>query len=735
MRGKKRWKAAAGFLLAAGLLAGCGREALPGKEEETDLQRGRYVQRETTLSEEWKSLTVKQVFSWEDKVRVLTAEQSGEVSRLKEWELQGEDFVDVTERWLADLELPCGIWAHMQLARGGDSAYVWAQLISGDGQGYQGRLWKGGEEAVEITPKEWATPDETWGGYPYIQGIAALEDGTLGALSMTDFSLINGEDGEILQSVPMAAGYGETFLGSGDAFYRLTQTDAGAVSGIEKWPGGKKEDAVQIPLPSASMTSFSLSAQEDGTLTAAGEEGIFRYNIVSEQWEKLLAGTETDFALTTRWCMGLAALSDGRIYALFGGEDGTARLLLYEYDPEAVSEVTQELTLYSVWENPLLTQAAVLYHREHPETLIHVECVYSRSDRYSQEAPDYNQVYQNLNTLLMGDEAPDILVMDHLDVESYAEKGLLADINDILEPLESSGQVLANITGAYVREDGSRFVTPLLFGFPMAVGRDIQASDMQSLESLAAFLDGRQESYLGPMTAGELVELFYPYFCDRIVKDGALDKEALKKSLEEIKAVADNGGVLESRPQDERQPNLWDLTSQTKLAIETVDGFWDCMTPLAMNEYIQGVFTCFENCFIPYLVTGVNARSEHLDTAKDFLGFALSQQAQDTEFYSGFPISSAALSSMAAADRADLAMETAIATEDGGMEIFQILPFSQETAQELVEICRNLERPAGEDAKIKEELTEALAGYLDGRSTLEQAVDAMEGGLKMYLAE
>lgn len=66
---------------------------------------------------------------------------------------------------------------------------------------------------------------------------------------------------------------------------------------------------------------------------------------------------------------------------------------------------------------------------------------------------------------------------------------------------------------------------------------------------------------------------------------------------------------------------------------------------------------------------------------------------------------------------------------------FTIKDFPPETAQKLVEICKGLNRPAGEDDKIREVLIEALEGYFNGGQSRESTLQKVEDGLKMYLAE
>lgn len=734
--GKKRWLSAAlSVLILFSSLGGCGQQ----KESESSQEQtnGKYVETEEELPEQWKEdWTIKQLFSSEGSLNLLLAAEEGEVTTLRQWQQQGEEFEDVSQEWLTNLELPVQSWADMKFMEGKDgSQYLFVRVVNEEGL-YQSRLWRGkGSEAEEITPSKWNEPDEVYGSYEYILDIGALDNGTLVAVSSTSLDILSGEDGSVLESEPVTGNYGETVLSDGKNIYLTTVSGAGVLDGLEKRLEGKPDDAEQIALPVRGMSGVALCVMEDGTLVAASAEGIFRYNQISESWEKLLQGSETDFALTTCWCIGLAALEDGRLYGLFRQQDGTDRLVRYEYDPDAVTEVTQELKLYTVWENSLLQQAAVAYHREHPEVLITVDYVYSITDRYSGKAPDYDQVYQSLNTMLMGGEALDILVMDHLNIESYAEKGLLVDIDEIVQPMEESGELLANITGAYVGEDGSRYVVPLQFGLTMALGRDIQGKDMESLEALAEFLSGKEESYLGPLTVSELVDLFYPYFCGEIVKGSELDRDTLGKKLECLKTIADNSGIIAARgnSDDDRQYNYRDLASRAKLALKDCNGFYDCMFPMAIAEYIHGDFAAYENCFLPMLQTGINVRSKYRDTALDFLKFALSQPVQDTS--SGFPINLPSLKKLAESDRSDVAAVTTIQTADGGEEMFEVMPYSDEVAKRLAIFCQELERPAREDAKIREELIAALPGYLDGSRSLEQTLDSLEGGLRMYLAE
>ncbi len=82
------------------------------------------------------------------------------------------------------------------------------------------------------------------------------------------------------------------------------------------------------------------------------------------------------------------------------------------------------------------------------------------------------------------------MVMDHLKLDTYASKGLLLDLQEVLQPMEEDGTLLSNITTAYKEADGTRYAVPLQFGLLLAVGRDVQPEEMSSMDAIAKAVSG-----------------------------------------------------------------------------------------------------------------------------------------------------------------------------------------------------------------------------------------------------
>lgn len=171
------------------------------------------------------------------------------------------------------------------------------------------------------------------------------------------------------------------------------------------------------------------------------------------------------------------------------------------------------------------------------------------------------------------------MVMDHLKLDTYASKGLLFNLQEILQPMEEDGTLLSNITTAYEEADGRRYAVPLQFGLLLAVGRDVQPKEMSSMDAIAKAVSGKTESYMGDRTCGELVEEFYPLIVDDILQNRQVNRDTLRPWLEDLKKIADNCGILPSRKEG-RAANIWDLGSDVKLVLQETDGFNQAMTPM-----------------------------------------------------------------------------------------------------------------------------------------------------------
>ena len=732
----KKLAAVMAAVLLGSVLTGCQKGPETGQSE-TPSEKGRYVEKEMELPDGVEVAEIAQIYRQDGRLHLLVKKDNSGTASFHEWELSDGSFQEVTQEWLKQISFPYKEYGSDKLLRGKDGAgYLFAAYEESEELGYMGHLWKSadGSAVEEITPESWTVPDEQYGYYNYPQDIILLDNGMLVGNMYWKQEFYQAADGSFVKEVTPESSYLEKIYSTGDKYYLLLMDGMGKMTGIDVWSPDQNapEQTFEYSMQS-SLSSAFLDILPDGTMVLCNGDG-FLQSKTGAAWETVIEGVDTSMSMVNIWCKGMAALEDGRFYALFGGEDGEGALMEYVYDPEAVIPETQILNVYSVVDSFLLQQAAAAFHKAHPEVVVKMETALTREDMYGSNI-DYQQIFQSLNTRLMSGNGPDVLVMDHLNMDSFMDKGLLVDIDSIVKPLEEDGTLLSNVTGAYVREDGSRYVVPLQFGLMLAVGRQVDVEQMGDIPSLAAALSQTQESLMGPQTPYELAEKFLPYFLGDIIDGKTLNKDALRTNLEYLKAIGDNCGIIASRGEEERAWNIWEIASKAKLAFDRSDGFNQAMTPISVANYVKGSYVPFANAFYPVLQVGIYTKAKQSDLAGEFIKFLLSDEIQNHDYYEGFPVNAKSLEFLAAKDRSNAEAYTSIEIGEGMYEEFHIKSYSEEDAEKLMDTCRQVTKIAESDDKVLEELAAALPGYLDGTQTVEETIEKIEGGLKMYLAE
>lgn len=722
------------------LLTGCGK-----KEEETnggtgtkETSKGRYVETALSLPEGVDSDNIIQIGKEDGQFWFLLKEDSGGVAVYKKFMYQSEGnmFEEQDTAWLNELEIPYLSYSLDTLTfdKSGNQYFfaIYSEEEAEDAP-YKGFLFRKNErdEVTEITPDSWKKLQEDYNYYEYPNVIQALEGGYVAAIFYDRIDIVNAESGELSNSISvMLSGSAET-ASLGDSLYVMNAISSGE-NGIQVYnKSGELEQ--EIPFTLSSFESAQMDVLENGDIILAVSAGVYQWSTIEGAWNLVIPGNYTSLDLRTMWCRGIVGLEDETFYSFFGSDEG-AQLFQYVYDADIVIEISTTLKVYTINECSAIKQAAALYQKEHPEVKVEVETAISYDDYYSQNY-DMNAIYTTLNGKLLSGDAADVLIMDGLDIDSFKEKGLLLDIDEVITGLESEGKLLSNITESYKEENG-RFVVPLRFSIPLLVCKgDLKAEENSSIEALAKAAAESKETLLGERTATDLTTMFAPYFIGEIVDGKELNEEKLAEYLEYIKVIGNNCGLVNDYGEDMRANNVWEIPSKIQAAIEVTEGFNQAMFPLSVVKLVNGTYTGFNNTYFPLFEAGIYSKTKEPEIAKDFLAFALSEEVQNTDFYDGFPINQESLVHQSKADRTDAQAYTTIAYADGSYQEFEIGTYDDDTAKKLMELCQKLNNSAVRDAKIEEEIAAALPGYLNGTDSLETTIQKIGDGLRMYLAE
>lgn len=719
--------------LTAGL-AGCGSKGeTAATTEET---AGRYVEKQMNLPEGVDGSQILQIGKKEDSlVLYVLKEQAAQIS-IASYLYQDGAYKENTPEWLSGLSFGKEeITTHGGLRvveNVNGKSYLFCTNIENDS--WKGRLYcsEDGKTAKDITPEDWLKEDEQYHIFECPNDIAVLDDGTLIGYFSYMIRVYDTQTLAIAKEISFENRYSDKIYANKDSYYVIAQSDYGDFNGIEVYQ--KDDDKAQetMALETALGNSNFLDFQSDGSMILTGQNGIMKRSAKNNEWSMVVKGVYTSFGLESMWCMGMAALDSDVYYALFSDDTLNATLVEYTFDPTIQAEPGKTLTVYSVYDNAAVKQAAAMYTMQNPNVLVEVECAIPNGE---EESADENAILQNLNTKLIAGEGADLLVMDALDTDAFIEKGMLENISDVITPMAEDGTILDNIANCYTREDGSVYMMPLKFSMNLLIGDKIDAEKTDTVKTLAAQLANIKEPVFGAMTTEDFVNAFVPYVTADFIRGKELNKEALTADLEELKTIAENGGLVEKYPEEERGWNIWDIPSDAGAAFYDAAGFLQAMFPMAVTKFVNGSFTSFENAFTPIGVVSVNSACEDKELAKDFLQFMFSFQMQDGDFYDGFPVNVRALENQITKDRSDYAAYTEIEVDGGGYVEFVIDEISPEHNQRLVELCKSVDKVAIRDAKVQSVIAEAFPAYLNGSSSLEDTIIKIERGLNMYLAE
>ncbi len=148
-------------------------------------------------------------------------------------------------------------------------------------------------------------------------------------------------------------------------------------------------------------------------LYMACRTGLYRYILGGSVIEQIADGQMTALGDTQRDPLALQVLDNGEFRVLFGGN----YMVEMYYDETLPARPSRELTVYSLEESGWIRYAGQLFQKEHPDVLVRYETGMDGDNAFSKE-----DALKNLNTRLLAGEAPDVIMLDDMDIEQCAER-------------------------------------------------------------------------------------------------------------------------------------------------------------------------------------------------------------------------------------------------------------------------------------------------------------------------
>ncbi len=217
--------------------------------------------------------------------------------------------------------------------------------------------------------------------------------------------------------------------------------------------------------------------------------GIYSYELYGGKMECIIDGSMCGISEVDREFVSLAVSeeSEEKVFYIYYSD---GNLMRYAKDKTLSSEPQISLRIYSLYEDGNVRQAVSAYRQKYPELYIKYEVGVN---------PDYGitkeDALRNLSTEFAAGKGPDILIMDDINYESYAEKGILENLMDIRSEM-SRDEYFISVVDGFVTEKGL-YVIPLTFAIPVLAGDSEKIAEIvviDSLEQLAYVLEQTKAS-------------------------------------------------------------------------------------------------------------------------------------------------------------------------------------------------------------------------------------------------
>jgi ABC-type sugar transport system, periplasmic component len=496
--------------------------------------------------------------------------------------------------------------------------------------------------------------------------------------------------------------------------------------------------------------SFVLASKsgEDGALYLADNSGIYRQSEDGTVVEQIVDASLTSLSMPTTALIKLVALADDSFIVHVEGTDGNT-LYRYTYSAEAKTTPETEIKIYSLEDNREIRQAIAMYQKANPDVMVSLQVGMTGEDGITIE-----DALSALNTEIMAGKGPDLLVLDGMPIDSYTEKGILADISDIVDKVDNEDGILAAVKNNYAI--ASRFTVPYVQGSANYVDMisDVATLETASKASRAEFPDRKS---INGMIQEEMMNYLYRIDVNNfITDDGELDKAALQDFLVNAKGIADDNKVEE----DLMMESVNFVSLGAVLGHNAIDVAVDLMikdatigrgeikdqnnlaTVLALNEKENMVHKLLtdengKTLILTNTIMGINSKGEQIEKAREFLEFFLSKEVQMSEQELGLPVNKRALTETLNKEFDEMQFGFSAQSEDGFMQEAELtVKPPQEADVRTFEDSILGEVSIGYSNWIVQEIVmEQLTGYIEEQMTLDEAVAGIDRKVSLYLSE
>lgn len=498
---------------------------------------------------------------------------------------------------------------------------------------------------------------------------------------------------------------------------------------------------VQLELPAVEMGSRFLCGNANGYYMLDDQNKVWHYTLGGTTAELALDGSRYALSDPGVFVQSAAVGPDETLYfQLSDGNmaSGNSRLLRYRWDAQLAVSSGGEVTVFSLYRSDTVEAAVNAWQKATGGTAAYTWGLEEGSeDGLSTVSGSREDALTQLNTQLLAGAGPDVLILDDMPVDSFVEKGLLADLSGKVD----TGGMLQNLTGMWQTEKGL-FALPAR-AFPLLAGADeATLASIQDAETLAGLLrdeaniydDGRSETMplLAYYNTVQMFDTFYPLYARDIWQNGQLDEAACRGFYELLGQIRSGGAatLYNGAPFDRPDGTFYHPQNGTASNFTNCICRAFCSPVYSLNSLggdfyyasraggtnageVKALATASGATSIqPACVAAVNVSAQNPEGAMQFIQTLLSEEVQSQNTYDGVPVLKSAVLSQ---------------WEEGFAQ------YGTATNTDILAVLEDME-PNLPSTVLRSAVGAGAQKYLDGAS-LDEAVETARQGAALWLAE
>ena len=506
--------------------------------------------------------------------------------------------------------------------------------------------------------------------------------------------------------------------------------------------GGGEGDIGLSPISGGSSNLMALSAAgelyttQNGSLMRADKNGAV---------STVLESTAYSIGTPRSSAEAVLLLDDGSIVVNMFDSEQSNHLYKYVWDENATINSEKTLTVWSLEDNNFVRAAIAELRKKHTDSTITYEVALDGGTAVS--AAD---AIKTLNTQLISGNGPDIILLDGCSVDSYVDKGMLLELNSLID----IGDIFDSLISPYM-ENNTLYCLPTQFLMPILMAEQSNLAQARTLDELLALVENGNDLPTGissdsdPFSSvsedqraalyfenlKELCDILWMSSGPAIVQDNRLNVDALHSYLYAVKTISDkygltetsqNGGGLKVGFSDGGSATAVPgsltrcIMQHTNYAAFSAGHLSLLQMVMDREEASLALFPGLTpGAWQPSTVVGVNVDTDIPEFAAEFIQTMLSDTVQQLNYGIGLPVTRAGIGAQLNTinDR----------RAQNGQEPF--------TAFDPDALIGQLISPSMGDTVLTEMMWSTIEKCCKGQIDVEGAVREIEQNIKNYLAE